>query len=490
MVRLLFFALFYLSSLCSKAQTSFFKSYDFGNVEYIYQIIEYNERLFINTATWCGLECSFLSEVDLNGNIVWRTEIPDIDIAQGTMIIVNDTITVTGNNNENKESFRMTHFTLEGQKIGETKTIAHPTIKFTRMFQLTTQFTNNKYIICGTGKLANDAYCSIFYSVYKDGTLDTLVILDTASNISEIWESFIDSQGQLTLLLWHEEDDPGFNFRKILKLDANFNIVWSYQTENSNSNITVPRSCELLNGHTVFSFIGPEGDPFLHSIRAIDNEGELDWQYDYQWTGSRTREIYRLKRLSNGDIMGSGQYSEFEQNPRVGDSPWLFKMNASGDLLWEHIYYDFDSTLNQNGSSRLGTLLDFVELENGDIITVGTIRYNNSDMLIMRLDSNGCLFEEYCSETNVITGIDESYQLEKQLSIYPNPVSDIINIELKTRDYPLNFEIIDLTGVILFSGEIKEDQSQINVSNLNDGFYFISLKDDLKKLYTKKFIKI
>jgi len=489
MLKYTLIAFFCLPYLYTKAQSSFYKSYDFGTVEYIYQIIEYNDRIFINTATWCGIECSFLSEIDLSGNIIWRTEIPDIDIAQGTMVIVNDTITVTGNNDLNNESFLMAHFTLEGQKIGDTKIIEHPTKKFTRMFQFTTQFIHDKYIICGTGKLANDAHCSIFYSVFKDGTLDTLVILDTASKKSEIWDSFIDLQGQLTLFLWLEEDELGFNFRKILKIDSSFNIIWSYQTENSNSNLTVPRGCELLNSHTVFSFINPEDDPFLHSIRSVDNNGELEWQYDYQWTGSRTREVYRLKRLQNGNIMGTGKYSEYEQNPRVGDSPWLFKMNIGGDLLWEHVYYDFDSTLNQNGSSRLGTLLDFVELENGDIITVGTIRYENSDMLIMRLDSNGCLLEEYCQETNVITGTDR-YEAENPFVLYPNPTSDLINIEFETKDYLLNYEIMDLTGIVLFSGEIKEGHEQINVSYLQGGIYFINLKQKFKHLQTKIFVKI
>jgi len=490
MLKPLFLTFCCISSLCSKAQSTFFKSYDFGTVEYIYQVLKYNDRIYVNTATWCGVECSFLSEVDLDGNILWRTEMPDIDIAQGTMVIVNDTITVTGNNNQDYGSFQMAHFTLEGQKIGETIKIEHPTKKFTEMFQLTTQYFNNKYVICGTGKLVDNVHYSLIYVVNKEGILDTLITLNQTNNTSEIWDSFIDFQGRLTTLIWNEEDNHDINFRKIYKFNENFDTVWSYQTENNASDITIPRGCELLDGSSVFAYINPEGDPFLYSIRAVKPDSSIYWQYNYQWTGSRTREIDRLKTLGNGDIMGSGQYSEFEQNPRIGDSPWLFRMSPQGEILWEHVYYEFDSILPPNGSSRIGTIFDFVELGNGDILAVGTIKYDDNDMLVMRLDSNGCLHGEDCSGTNISTGTNEIHSLESLFSIYPNPAIDVINIKLDTKVDLLNFEIQDITGIVRSFGIIRDGYGQINVSNLQDGIYFINLKKKTQLLRTGKFVKI
>ncbi len=57
----------------TKAQYLFLKTYDFGTVEDSYQIVQYDGRLFVNTATFCGVECSYLTEIDFNGNILWRT---------------------------------------------------------------------------------------------------------------------------------------------------------------------------------------------------------------------------------------------------------------------------------------------------------------------------------------------------------------------------------------------------------------------------------
>lgn len=472
------------------AQTYFLRSYDFGTVEYIYQVLEYKDRIYLSTATWCGAECSFLSEVDLDGNILWKAEVPDIDIAQGTMVVVNDTITITGNNDQNNESFQMAHFTLEGQKIGETITIEHPTRKFTKMFQLTTQYFSDKYAICGTGKLADNVHYSLIYVVNKNGSLDTLITLNQTSNTSVIWDSFIDSQGRLTTLHWIEDDGPDINFRKIYKFNENLDTVWSYQTENNSSDLTVPRSCELLDGRTALAYINPVGDPFLHSIRAVDPDGNLDWQYDYQWTGSRTREIYRLKTLRNGDILGSGQYSEFEENPTIGDSPWLFRMSQEGELLWEHVYYEFDSTLPPNGSSRRGTLFDFVELSNGDILAVGTIKYDDSDMLVMKVDSNGCLDARNCQEANILTYIpDISLKSIDDIFIYPNPAHEKICVDFDSPVYSLDIDVLDISGQRVAFGNMINGHIEMNTFDLPMGVYLVNVIKHGQIEASGKFVK-
>ncbi len=227
MPKLILFILSYWLPFLAMSQHTFFKTYDFGTVEYGYQVINYNNRIFVNSATWCGSECSYLSEVDMNGNILWRTEIPDIDIARATMIIVNDTITVSGNNDPYNTVFLMAHFTLDGEKISETIQIEHPTEKFTKMFQLTTQYFGNRFVICGTGK-QGDVHRSLIYVVNKYGHLDTLIAIEPASHESALWDSYIDSQGRLTTFHWIEEDKGDINYRKIYKFNEQFDTVWSY----------------------------------------------------------------------------------------------------------------------------------------------------------------------------------------------------------------------------------------------------------------------
>jgi hypothetical protein len=367
-------------------QAGYIKSYDFGTAEYVYQILPYNNRLFINTATWCGIECSFLTEIDPLGNILWRKEVPDIDIAQGTMVIVNDTITITGNNDPLNTAFTMAHFTLEGQKLGETIEIVQPIEIYQRMFQLTTQYFNDQFVVCGTGKIGTYRE-SLIYVVDRYGVIDTLITLMLATKQSVVWDSYIDNQGRLTTFHRIEEDDSDINYRKIYKFDVNFDTVWTYRTEDDWRNLSYPRGCELQDGRTILVVGQPIDGYNLHSVRAINPDGTVDWQYDYDWNdGSRIRSIRRIKTLKNGDIMGSGNYSELAEDPRIEIAPWLFRMSPEGELLWERAYNEYDFAIQSN---RIGTILDFVEVDNGDIIAVGDMRYDDYDMLIMRVDSNG-----------------------------------------------------------------------------------------------------
>lgn len=474
---------------CSEAQNSFIKTFDFGPIDNAYQILKYNNRNFISCASWCGVECSYISEVDLNGNILWRTELPDIDIAQGTMVIVNDTITITGNNDVTNSAFRMAHFTLEGLKIGETIEIDHPIEKFTNMFQLTTQFYSDNYILCGTGRKDNIRY-SLMYVVNKNGYIDSLIKIEPSNKMSSLWESFIDGAGNLTTFHWMQKNELDSNYRVINKFDQNFNKVWSYQSEDNDINFTVPRACELNDGRIVIAYTNPIGGFYLHSVRTLNPDGSLDWQYDYEWYGSRTREISRLKKLRNGDIMGSGRYSELEQIPRIGDSPWLFRMSPEGELLWEHIYYEVDSTLGEFGNSREGTLLDFVEMDNGDIMAVGNFRYNDKDMLIMRVDSNGCLDPNYCHETNLLTAIpDISPKIINDILIIPNPAQEKISIEFDTPMYQLEVEIIDMSGQKVAISSMINGHVDMGTFTLPKGLYLVNVKQGGQIVATGKFVK-
>ncbi|MCX8524200.1 T9SS type A sorting domain-containing protein [Chryseobacterium formosus] len=71
---------------------------------------------------------------------------------------------------------------------------------------------------------------------------------------------------------------------------------------------------------------------------------------------------------------------------------------------------------------------------------------------------------------------------KSNVSIAPNPVSDIlsVNIPLKGKN---TYKIIDINGRIVLTGELND--SKINVSSLNRGSYFL----DIEGISSFKFIK-
>jgi hypothetical protein len=468
------------------SQDYFVRRYDFGTVEDIYQIREYNGRIFINTATFCNTECSFFSEIDTSGNILWRTEVDDIDIAQGTMVIENDTITVTGNNDPFNTAFRMAHFTLGGDKIGETIELRDSTRDFIRMFNLTSQFWNDHYVVCGPAWEGDTAW-SLIFVVDKNGTIDTVLTLEPTNADSDLWESYIDNAGLLTT--YHDVDwnfSPT-NYQRIYKFNSQYDTIWSYKSENSDDNDANPRGCQLLDGRTIIS--REKYAPWrIQSVRAINNDSTIAWQHDYPFSGSKERQILRLKTANNGDILGSGVYAEKAQLPRIDHSPWLFRMSAEGDLIWERTYYEYDSTIE---SSRLGAIFDFVELENGDLMAVGYLRYENNDMLIMRVDSNGCLDPGDCPTVNIITDThDIPLQGNHFVLLYPNPVEDILLIEYESNQYHLEVEVLDITGSIVANAIMTDGRGEVNTAKLPGGVYWLSIKREGKVMSSRKFVKV
>ncbi len=82
----------------------------------------------------------------------------------------------------------------------------------------------------------------------------------------------------------------------------------------------------------------------------------------------------------------------------------------------------------------------------------------------------------------------EGKKTEKQTSLinlYPNPVEDILNI--KSTKTLVNYQIINMLGKTVMSGNIKNNS--IPVSNLASNMYFLKIKTKDGKAETLKFIK-
>jgi hypothetical protein len=75
--------------------------------------------------------------------------------------------------------------------------------------------------------------------------------------------------------------------------------------------------------------------------------------------------------------------------------------------------------------------------------------------------------------------------------VYPNPAAESITVLYKTDR---NFEavIFDVLGRKVYSSATNfnlNNEFEIDVSSLNPGLYFFSLKDGKKKVWTQKLLK-
>ena len=79
-----------------------------------------------------------------------------------------------------------------------------------------------------------------------------------------------------------------------------------------------------------------------------------------------------------------------------------------------------------------------------------------------------------------------------QISLYPNPASDFININFGTQTKQTStLKIFTNTGQQIVSKTIAPNTNhvEINVANLSTGFYFLQIDSGNGNVLVKKFIK-
>ena len=82
------------------------------------------------------------------------------------------------------------------------------------------------------------------------------------------------------------------------------------------------------------------------------------------------------------------------------------------------------------------------------------------------------------------TGIDE---IKNDLTVYPNPASDMLNINGISEG---NYSIFNILGEVIYSHVIKQDKITIDISSLQSGKYFIQIESNGKMSKMSSFVKI
>jgi hypothetical protein len=87
--------------------------------------------------------------------------------------------------------------------------------------------------------------------------------------------------------------------------------------------------------------------------------------------------------------------------------------------------------------------------------------------------------------TGCVAGINEVTFENSSFTVFPNPVAQILNIELKIKNADL--KIIDMLSNIVKQQNISAENTSIDISDLPEGVYFVQVKASAGIL-TKKII--
>jgi hypothetical protein len=77
----------------------------------------------------------------------------------------------------------------------------------------------------------------------------------------------------------------------------------------------------------------------------------------------------------------------------------------------------------------------------------------------------------------VNVGVEET-TLESQLNIYPNPVTDVLNVQWNNTNETANLSIRDLSGRLVLSERLANGNAALELSNLSSGNYILELQTE------------
>ena len=155
------------------------------------------------------------------------------------------------------------------------------------------------------------------------------------------------------------------------------------------------------------------------------------------------------------------------------DGQWLKMLRVSddGDLFGGNIVY---------GVGHLSSFFPEQLMTRGKGYGVTGLRcYWNDGNLLFTVSRNDCdaIYAEWHN------GIEEQETDENQFDIYPNPTNGVLFVETHGRAslQAETYRITNLMGQTLMSGTITVETQQINVAELPEGMYFISVGKGARK---------
>ncbi len=206
-------------------------------------------------------------------------------------------------------------------------------------------------------------------------------------------------------------------------------------------------------------------------------------------------EIGHLPTVSMEGYTFAGWY--IEEELITENTVWKYTTNRTAVANWIDNYYYviFDS----NGG--YGIMEDqLFETGTPDNLTPNTYLRDNYKFLGWSTDENASTIEytdqgifTIANSDVVLYAIWEEIKTstedinETKISLYPNPCVNILNVECDIQIETI--ELYDTKGTLINKIEPKEKTSTLDVSNLSDGIYILSIKTENGKMFKEKFIR-
>jgi hypothetical protein len=374
------------------------------------------------------------------------------------------------------------------------------------------QTEDNGFIACGSGNgLLNEPYL-VKYNPVGDTNWTKVINQESGYNVSlsicQTYDHGFALCGTLSLAAMI-----------VIRTDASGEKIWQKVFDDPDC-YDESAECIIETNDSSLVICGYRNDSL--ALIKLNPEGDSIWMKCFTEQPLRG---YSLKQTDDQGFIITGSTKIEAGNSDV----LLLKTNENGETIWEkHIggivndfAVDLDITSDKGfiicgttrGNNDLNSDVYLIKTDqNGDTIWTkkfGGNLYEEGRGIDCTLDGgyiisgykylNDTLYNIYLIKTDAqgMVGIvtEESKDMLKMLSVFPNPCSEMLNVECSMLDAGSYYELIvyDTFGLqVLSGGKAAGDRnwtsSRIEVSSLPSGVYFISVLEDGKRIAGGKFI--
>lgn len=268
---------------------------------------------------------------------------------------------------------------------------------------------------------------------------------------------------------WTQSFGNGQEDWYLVKTDMLGNQEWQKTYGSSEVDIATSITTTINGNHLISGVSGGDGAS-IGRVRKIDSLGTIIWSKSYKHENNPTNDIWKTIELSDGSLVCTGM------TRITDDAGWLLKTDSAGNKLWSRMY---------NKSINTDLFYDFITTDDSGFLVAGlawNVDNGSQDAWLLKVDSMGCAYE------NCTVGMDEE-ERNVLVDVYPNPANNILNLELQETGKVYVSELTNINGQVVYKSEIINQKSEIDVRNLADGLYLLTLQNNEQRTTLKIIIQ-
>lgn len=346
---------------------------------------------------------------------------------------------------------------------------------------------DNKIATCGYRSISGK---SSFEMCFFNDTLekDTCIIYGSPSK-DEVAYSISQTPDGGYVMSGYRNHGNGDSNPYLVKTDSNGNFLWDKEFELSE--LSEGAAFNLVSSDGYIYLVGEKAyskDNYTKSVTwlcKLANDGSIIWEREFG-VSPAIISMVAISERQDGSILVAGNTTRITPRNPLGKMVGIvYNIDTAGNEIYEQ-YFVINPDPNHDS---LGYETHYVRsldiTPDGGYVVAGFItQLPGQDLWVVKFDSNGCYDPTY---GGCIVGVSELSDMSFQLSVWPNPARDVLNME---TDSPMErIAVYNQLGGIVSSYElvVGSKLEQLDISSFKPGLYFLMVKTE-KGVETKKVI--